>query len=86
MPEVVKELAKNNASHRLRRLELRHNKIGPIGASLLSKFMRYSLRDLSDFARKPALGSSDFVEQTQTGMQHRALESLEQSAGRQGRP
>ena len=40
MPEVIKVLAKAAASHQLRRLELRHNKISALGASLLCAWMQ----------------------------------------------
>jgi hypothetical protein len=41
MPEVMKALTKADASYQLRRLELRHNKISALGASLLCSWMQY---------------------------------------------
>ena len=41
MPEVMKVLTKADASHQLLRLELRHNKISTLGASLLCSWMQY---------------------------------------------
>ena len=40
MPEVMKVLEKKAASHQLRRLELRHNKISETGTSLLCAWMQ----------------------------------------------
>jgi Ran GTPase-activating protein (RanGAP) involved in mRNA processing and transport len=40
MPEVIEALSRADVVHQLRRLEMRRNKIGYVGASLLSKWMR----------------------------------------------